>query len=176
MATGKLAVNLIPKEKAKKRTWGKFLNWVLTYGRYIIIGTEIVLLIILLFRFKLDRNLGNLSEELKEKQTKIESFGNLEEQTLSLQAHLAAIKRIETQSKSPTQTLSSLSSLTPSDVIFTKLEINQSDVNLSATAFSLEGFALFIESLKRSNDFRNISLEKIEEDSSGIDFTISFAY
>lgn len=176
MATRELAVNLIPKEEAKKRTWGRFLNWVLTYGRYIIIGTEIVLLIILLFRFKLDRDLGDLSEELKEKQTKIESFGSLEKQTRSLQAHLAAIKRIGAQSKSPTQTLSSLSSLTPSDVIFTKLEINPSDANLSATAFSLEGFALFIESLKRSNDFRNISLEKLEENELGIDFTVSFAY
>ena len=176
MPEGKLAINLIPKEEAKKKAWDKFLKWVLTYGRYIIIGTEIVVLVAFLFRFKLDRDLKDLSDEVKNKHVMIESFGNLEEQTRALQAYLATIKSLDNQSPSNAQLLTSLSSLTPQDVIYSQLNINSPKVSLSATAFSLGGLSAFLEGMKRSEEFKNVSIESLQEASSGIEFTVTFIY
>lgn len=172
----KLSVNLIPKQEIRKRNWEKFLNWVLTYGRYIIIGTEIIVLLAFLFRFKLDRDLKNLSDEVKTKQTTIEAFGNLEAQTRSLQNHLSAIKTLQHQGLPATQIMTSLALLTPPDVIFSRLKLSSSDINVSATAFSLEGFSAFLQGLKQSKEFENISLEKVEEGQFGIEFTLKFNY
>ena len=176
MASQKSSINLIPEEEAKKRARGKFLKWILTYGRYIIIGTEIVLLLILLFRFKLDQDLKSLSEDIKTKKERIESFGDLEEQTRALQAHLATIKDLGKQGLPATGILTSLASLTPQDVIFSNLKVSPKNINVSATAFSLGGFAAFIEGLKHSENFKEITLEKVRRGPEGIEFTLKFNY
>lgn len=175
MAT-KPAVNLIPQEEIQKRRWEKFLSWVLTYGRYVIVGTEVVLLLVLLVRFKLDRDLANLSDQVEAKQTMIESFGDLEKKTRSLQTHLATIKTFQEQNPSRNQIISGLSLLTPQDVTFSQLKVSSSKVTLSATAFSLPGFSVFLEGLKHSREFSNLSLEKVGKGKSGIEFTLSFNY
>lgn len=176
MPTGKISLNLIPREEAQRRNWEKFLNWVLTYGRYIIIGTEIIVLAAFLYRFKLDRDLKTLSEEIKRKQTLIESFRGLEEKTRALQIHLAVIKNLQSQTQSPGKILTSLAALTPQDVFFSQLKISPSNVTVSATAFSLGGFSAFLEGLKRSENFKDITLEKVRESQFGIEFTLKFEY
>lgn len=176
MALQKSSINLIPEEEAKKKARGKFLKWILTWGRYIIIGTEIVLLLILLFRFKLDRDLESLSKDIKTKKERIESFGELEEQTKALQAHLATIKDLEKQSLPSTWMLTSLANLTPQDVIFSSLKVSPKNINLSATAFSLGGFAAFINGLKHSENFKEIALDKVRRSPEGIEFTLKFNY
>lgn len=172
----KLGVNLIPQEEVKRRKWEKFLNWILTYGRYIVIGTEIIVLVAFILRFKLDRDLKVLSDEAKAKQTMIESFGDLENQTQTLQAYLATIKKLQGQNPSYAEILTSLASLTPYDVIFNQVRVSSSQVSISATALSLGGFSSFVESLKRSKEFKNISLERVKEGTSGIDFSLQVNY
>lgn len=175
-AVGKLAINLIPKEEFRKRSWEKFLSWVLTYGRYIIIGTEVIVLCAFLFRFKLDRELMDLSDEVKKQQTMIESFREIEEQTRALQKHLTTIKLLGKGNPAPTEIMNSLASLTPQDVIFSQLKVSSSKINLSATAFSLGGFSAFLEALKQSKEFKDISLDKLIEGQGGLEFSLKFNY
>ena len=172
----RLAVNLIPKEEVKRRSWEKFLKWILTYGRYIIIGTEIIVLSAFLLRFKLDRDLKTLSDQVKAEQAMIESFGNLEKQTRALQAHLATIQKVQGQSFSSTTLLTSLAALTPYDVFFSQLKVSSSKVSVSAIALSLNGFSSFLEGLKRSKDFKNISIDRVKEGDLGLEFTIQASY
>lgn len=171
----KLTVNLIPQEEARRRSREKIFRWILTYGRYIIIGTEIIVLLAFLARFKLDRDLKQASDAVKTKQEAIESFGELETQTRILQAHLATIKKLEGQTP-PTQILNALAALTPYDVIFSQLKISSTKINVSATALSLGGFSSFIEKLKRSKDFKDVSIERVKEGQSGIEFTLQVNY
>ena len=63
-----LSINLMP---GRETSFGeKFLNWSLTFGRYIIIGTEIIVLVAFFSRFKLDRDFIDLHDQVKEKQKK----------------------------------------------------------------------------------------------------------
>lgn len=172
----KLAVNLIPEEEAKRRSREKIFRWILTYGRYIIIGTEIIVLLAFLARFKLDRDLKQTSDEVKAKQEAVESFGELETQTRILQVHLATIKNLDEKNPPPTQILNALAALTPYDVIFSQLKISSTKINVSATALSLGGFSSFIENLKRSKNFEDVSIERVKEGQSGIEFTFQVNY
>ncbi|MDP3998743.1 MAG: PilN domain-containing protein [bacterium] len=176
MPAEKLDVNLIPQEESRKRNWEKFLRWVLNSGRYIIIGTEIIVLLAFFLRFKLDRDLKAVSNDVKNRQTIVESFGDLEEKTRFLQAELATISNLEKQSPPSTQVLNALALLTPPDVIFSQLNVSFPSVGLSATALSLGGFSSFLENLKHSKEFENISVVKVAEGRLGIEFTLKLSY
>ena len=62
-----IEINLLGQEDLKHTPQGRILNWALTYGRDIMIGTEIVVLLAFISRFSLDRKLTDLKEEISQK-------------------------------------------------------------------------------------------------------------
>ena len=176
MPLRKFSVNLIPREELRKRSLEKFLSWVLNYGRFIIIGTEVIVLAAFLFRFKFDYELKGLSDEIKRKKAIIESYSDLEKNTRALQAHLNTIKSLEKQSLLPTKIITSLSSITPYDVTYSQFRVGADKISVSATAYSLEGFTSFLESMKRSKEYKKVTLDKLAEGRFGLEFTITFLY
>ncbi|MBI4100600.1 PilN domain-containing protein [Candidatus Microgenomates bacterium] len=176
MSVSKIKVNLLPRKELEQGFSGKFLEWVLNYGRYIIIGTFIIVLAAFLSRFKLDYDLSNLSDEIKNKQETIKRFGDLELKVRALQSRLALIKKIQGENLPYTKALNTLSQITPQDVIYSKLDFTSSKVSLSATALSLSGFSTFIEELKASKAFTSINLGKVGQGKGGIEFSLSAEY
>jgi hypothetical protein len=67
----KQEINLLPREEFEKKPIGKFLTWALSIGRYIIIFTELIVILAFLSRFKLDRDLSDLNQSIREKQAVI---------------------------------------------------------------------------------------------------------
>ena len=63
----KLKINLLSKKDLEEKALGRFLKWSLSFGRYIIVGTEIIVLIAFFSRFKLDRQLTDLHEAINQK-------------------------------------------------------------------------------------------------------------
>jgi hypothetical protein len=63
----KKEINLLPKEEFEKKPLGKFLVWALSIGRYIVIFTELIVILAFLSRFKLDRDLADLNQSVREK-------------------------------------------------------------------------------------------------------------
>ena len=48
------SINLLPKSDFEASFWGKFLKWGVSSGRYLVILTELVVIVAFLSRFKLD--------------------------------------------------------------------------------------------------------------------------
>ncbi|TSC53380.1 MAG: Uncharacterized protein LiPW16_402 [Microgenomates group bacterium LiPW_16] len=166
-------INLLPGEGAKKL--GKFLTWVLTYGRYIIIGTEIIVLLAFLSRFKFDRDVTDLHQSIAQKQAVILAAQDLERQVRNLQDHLAIIKKLEQQRSFPKKILTTFEQLTPQDVTLTEFSLEPSKLTLTAVALSNEGFTTFLNNLSTSLYFGDISLDDVgkAQDQAGIEFKIS---
>lgn len=166
-------INLLPGEEGKKL--GKFLTWVLTYGRYIIIGTEIIVLLAFLSRFKLDRDLTDLHSSIAQKQAVILAAQDLERQVRELQNRLLIIKKLEQQRDFPPKLLVAFESLTPVDVTLTEFSLEPSKLTLTAVAFSNEGFSTFLNNLSASAYFADISLDQVGKPRSGkgVEFKIS---
>ena len=53
-------INLLPKTEFELSFWGRFIKWALSTGRYIIILTELVVIIAFMSRFKLDRDASDV--------------------------------------------------------------------------------------------------------------------
>lgn len=164
-------INLLPGEKQEL---GKFLTWILTYGRYIIIGTEIVVLLAFLSRFKFDRDLTDLHQSIAQKQAVVLAAYDLEQQARTLQNQLSIIKKLEKQRGLSQKILSVFEKLIPGDVVLSDFFLDTTKINLTAVARSNDGFTTFLNNLSASPYFGDISLDDVGKAvEGGIEFRIS---
>lgn len=175
MAARKRDIELLPKEEWEKAPFGKLLKWTLTVGRWIVIITELVVILAFLSRFKLDRDLTNLYEDIKQKQAVIESLSDFEDEFHFLQKRLATINGLEKKQLAAAKVVEELSLLIPLDVALSDLAITDKEVSLTATALSEYGLASFLNNLKSSPKFEKITLSSVSsgtEKEVGIQFEL----
>lgn len=161
MAKVKKTIDLLSKEGLEKTPIGKFLQWGLTFGRYIVIFTELIVIIAFLSRFKLDRDLAKLHEEIQEKQAIIVSLEELENDVRFLQKRLEFIKKTELESLKPAPILEELSQITPIDLTFSELEIKTDSTSIKGNCLSKIGLSTFLNGLKSNERFSQIELGSI---------------
>jgi len=178
-APQKRDIELLPQEEWEKTSLGKFLKWILTAGRYIVIVTELVVISAFLSRFKLDRDLTNLHEEIEEKQARVQAMGDFEKEFRFLQKRIEVIQEIDGVRKVTTGLIENLVPLLPIDVSLSDFTVSGKEISLTATAFSEEGLATFLGNLKKSPQFNRLNLTHVSmgtEKETGIQFKISFEY
>lgn len=170
-------VDLLPKEELEKRPAGKFLKWILSYGRYIIISTELIVLIVFFSRFVYDRQLTDFNESIEQKQAIVVSAKEMEEKITSLQEKIEKIKTLEQKRLLYLETLEKLKSLTPEEVIWKNITFSKEEISFAGYAISNASFAQFIFSLKAQEQFSQIKLSEIKKDKETgfIDFQIEAA-
>lgn len=159
----KLNINLLPTEDLSKTAAGRFLQWALTVGRYIVVFTELIVLMAFASRFWFDRTLSDLKESIKQKQALVQANSDLENQARSIQKRLQKIDEITKTSLKADQILLTLGRITPTDIIYDNLIITTVQTNISAATFSEASLALFITNLRNSNLFTDINLNSVEK-------------
>lgn len=161
MAAPKATIELLPQEEWEKKSVGKFLKWTLTIGRYIVITTELVVILAFLSRFKLDRDLTNLNEKIKQQQAIINSSAEFEQDFRFLQKRLTTIESLKRNQLEAGTILLELSTLTPIDIAFADLSIAKNEVSLTATALSEAGLATFLKNLQSSSRFASLTVSQL---------------
>lgn len=175
MAAQKTSIELLPREDWEKTTFGKLLKWLLTAGRYIVIFTELVVILLLLFRFKLDRDFENLNKQINNKQAEIIALTEFEEKFRFLQTQLSAIEELQKKQIKTDQVLTELVSLIPIDVYLSNLDVKEKKVSFAATALSEAGLATLLKNLQTSSRFDNLVLSQVSSETEkeiGIQFQL----
>lgn len=175
MAAPKNKIEFLPREDWEKTSFGKFLKWLLTVGRYIVIFTELIVILAFLSRFKLDYDLTNLYQQIEEKQTIIQSSADFENDFRFLQKRLASIQDLRKKQLQTGKLLEEISSLTPIDVSFSGLTVDENKASFTAMALSESGIATFINNLERSPRFSNLMIDSLSlstEKGIGISFQL----
>lgn len=166
-----ITINLLGQEDLKHTPQGRIIGWALTYGRYIMIGTEIVVLLAFISRFSLDRKLTDLKEEIAQKQAILEANKDLERDIRSLQDKLVKLKQTTNNQKLPLDTLVTLQSLLPSDVYVETLDVTTDRLSVNATAGTTHGFSQFLTNLQAAKQFSRIDIGDIKKSLlTGIEF------
>lgn len=169
------SLNLMPNEDIEKSPAGKFLKWALSVGRYIVIFTELIVLAAFFSRFYFDRKLSDLHEEIAQKQAIIESARDLELEARGIQGRLSQTKIILASDIASNSILSSLSQITPTDIVYSSVYITPKSVVITANANSEGSLAVFLSNLRQAK-FTDISLDAVEKNKNkgtGIMFTVS---
>ena len=150
----------------------RFIKWALSFGRVIIILTEIIALSAFLFRFSLDRQLIDLQDKIKQQQKILEVFKSSEKKYRNLQDRLSVANLLINSTQKTDESLTTLLNLIPQDLTVTNLSINQKRVAINGITRSVASLGGFIRKLKTIPLVKNTYLERIENRISNA--TISF--
>ena len=170
-------VNLLSKDPFSESFIGKVLMWALSIGRYIVVFTELVVILSFLSRFTLDRQMTDLNSKINQQLLIVESYGDLEESFRSLQNKLAFV-RSQTEKTDVEDVLEKIVSRLPPDVKLVKLSVRNETVSISATTLSSGGMSRFINGLRADRAFTDIKLSSVTTDSlneDSVSFDVSIA-
>lgn len=176
MPAAKLGINLLNPDPFKTSVVGKVMLWALSIGRYIVVFTELIVILSFVSRFKLDRDLTDLNTEIVRQKAIIESYGDLESIVRDLQKQLAFINR-ELESPQPETYLDLVVPLMPIDVKLNEMQMSGDLVKIDATALSQTGFKQFIRGLERTPQVKGIELSQVasENASNNINFELTIS-
>lgn len=169
-------LNLLPEDDLLSRPGGKFLKWALSWGKKIVILTELMVVSAFLSRFWLDTTIANLSEEIDRKKAIIEASADFEKQFRETQQRINKIKQIG-DNTSELVIYDRVKSLVPTGVTMKQLAMNGMTVSFNGTA-SDQLLSGMVTAFKGSADFGNVVIERVakEEDKAGVNFSLTAEY
>lgn len=156
-----VSINLLPEDPFFDTILGRTMRWAVTVGRYLVIFTEVVVILSFLARFTLDRQLTDLNSSINQKENIVRSFGNLETEVTTAQEKINQYQQLE-QSKDLTTVFPALSSITPEGITLQSLSISPTQVSIIGTASSQNALNLLINNIQLSPEFYNVRVERIE--------------
>ncbi|OGG21121.1 hypothetical protein A3D03_05740 [Candidatus Gottesmanbacteria bacterium RIFCSPHIGHO2_02_FULL_40_13] len=167
-------INLIKRPDENSGFFNQFLSWAFSYGRYIIIVTQIIVLSVFFLRFKFDREHADLKESVSQKQAIIESVRDLENEVKGLQSKLSDIRKIVTSQEIPVNVLRFLQENSPTDTSYSHINYSNGKITFTASTNSLKSFSSLLKNIQTEDKFSEVNLEDIQRRKNGrIEFTIS---
>lgn len=174
MTTKGPSVNLIGEEEMEHTPTGRIVMWAVTYGRYIMIGTEIIVLLAFISRFSLDRKLTDLNDEVSQKQAIIDANLAFETQFRGIQAKIATIQTLLTTAPVATNALNAIETMLPADVHLEGLTTTNEQVTGNVVANTTAGFSQMIANLQTASIFSQVEIGDIKRSpTTGIQFTFT---
>ncbi|MEX0895889.1 MAG: PilN domain-containing protein [Patescibacteria group bacterium] len=167
-------INLVPKDPFFHTPLGRAMQWALSAGRYIVIFTELIVIICFGARFVLDQQLHDLNRQIVQKSETIRGYAELEAQFRIAQSKVENIQQIE-QDINITDVFATLTQVTPSDVVLNQLSIRPTSITVTGRSFSQSAFNTYITNLQLSPQFFDIRVSRVESGESqspGINFSI----
>jgi len=144
--------------------------WAVTTGRYIVILTELVVIIAFFSRFKLDSDLSNLNEEITGKKQVLDAQINIENKFLSVQSRLNKADIYLGQQMKFGEMMGSLVQKIPAQVKLTSMDVKDGKVLLAAEAPNETAMG---EMLKRMGKVTLTSVAANTKD--GVKFSVTYA-
>jgi Tfp pilus assembly protein PilN len=168
------SINLLGQEDLARTPQGRIVNWALTYGRYIMIGTEIVVLLAFISRFSLDRKLTDLREEIDQKQAILTANASLEQDIRLVQDRIAKIKIITSDQSKPVNTFTLINTLLPKDTHLNSLEVTSDKFSAEVIAGTTAGFGQFLTNLQSVKQINKVEVGEIKKKPiTGLEFKLT---
>lgn len=163
MPATSLSINLLGEEDLSHTPQGRIIKWALTYGRYIMVGTEIVVLLAFISRFSLDRKLTDLKEEISQKQAILEANLPFERDITRIQKELTTIRELTVDQQKPLDMINLVQSIVPQDVSLDSLKITSDRVSADASAGTTSSFTQFIANLQAAKGVDRVEIGDINK-------------
>ncbi len=169
-------VNLLPDDELEQRPGGKFLKWALSWGKKIVVLTELVVVLAFLSRFKLDSDVATFSEEIDRRKTIILASQNFETEFRNIQEK---VKKVKATVKTPSLVAiyDIVEQLTPAEVTIDNTTILDRKVSLEGKGND-QNLSTMVTAFKVSPDFDNVILDKVSKQGQNeeIEFSLTAEY
>jgi hypothetical protein len=158
----------------------KFFHWVLSYGRFIVIVVEVIILITFGLRFKLDQDLVELNRKINQQVPFIQGLTQDDALINQTQLRLSLIKTTYDATPDYVTDLRKIAASTPSSIrydSFVLIPVPQSKAlqfKITAQTPSNKDFGNFFKALKaNTKDFADVTLSSVSFNEGSVMFSIS---
>ncbi|MCJ7827537.1 PilN domain-containing protein [Patescibacteria group bacterium] len=166
LARKKKGINLVPENRKNRSSWGVFFDWLLNAGRYVIVATELIVISAFVFRFKLDRDLSQLYEEIEIKKEAISQKAEFEKEFRLVQERLLVVSGLSQKQTAVHPVLEEMALITPKTVSFQSFVFAKNNLAVVGVAYSNTALATLAYQLNKSPNFSRITIDEINQTSS----------
>lgn len=159
----KKSINLLPRDAFESSRLGIVLEWALSFGKWAVIITQLIVMLAFLWRFGLDRQATDLKKEIAQNVAVIKSYEDLERDFVLIQKRVDHSKPIIMHQELLASMIEQLEAIMPEGVWLEKMTISETNIVLTAYARSLSGFSQFLTALQKDSRFTSVSVAKIQD-------------
>lgn len=164
-------INLLPKRK--RNLADTLLTFILYYFRYIIVVTQIVVIGVFFFRFKVDQQVIDLKESFKQKQQILAVTLPIVEEARSIQLKADHIQTIIDEQNVSLGLLRTIVKSIPRDVTLTSVEVLDEEVTIRGFASQVQSVRTLHKKLSTYKLLHGVEIASIERQvDGGFDFVI----
>jgi hypothetical protein len=182
----RIKLNLLHPNEIPPSLPTRFLRWIVSYGRYIVIVTEVIVVAAFVFRFKLDADIDTLKTSINKDLPYIEGLIADEALIRQTQLKLQTIGNVYETTPEWQRIFDDISGEIPQSLRLTTLALDSTDdkipyigIKLTGQTSSTNDLGLFIRNLRNKKDknntkvFKDVSLDSLSFDKDSLVFTIS---
>lgn len=175
----KKELSLLPDAENPNSVSAKALKWLTTFGRWVIVLTELLVIVAFISRFWLDRKNSDLSEIIRQRQAILASTKDFEDEFNSFQKRLSYIRNFYENQPEYDKKIEYLVKSTPTDLTYNDISIKQDKknsqitINASLIAFNEKSIIDFINNLKLNPNIETVNIGNIEKKSNENNYSIS---
>ncbi len=174
----RINLNLLHPKELQSKLPEKFIKWLISYGRFIVIFVEIIVVAAFLARFKYDADLDDLKRKINQDLPYVEGQAADEALIDQTQNKLALIDKTFLSGDRWQETVVALSAQTPGSIRFIGLSLEEKDqanlnFRLSGSTISNTDLGIFLNNLRSQKNFSEINLANISFENDQILFTIT---
>lgn len=153
--------------KGKEKSFvEKFITWALTLGRVVVILTEAVALAAFLYRFSLDRQLIDLHDKIKQKETIVKLLKKDEDKYRNVQDRIQLAATLAEKGTALPNTFTAITKFTPTDLTIQSVTVSTRGIRIETNLRSISSLTQFVNSLKTYPNVSTVSIDKIENKAS----------
>jgi len=166
----KYKINLLPE---KERDFlDKSIYFALHYLRYVLVITQIVVISVFFYRFKIDQEIIDLKDELQQKQEIVAVSDPLLKQAEIVDLKTKQIREVLVNQAQFSESFTYFLDTFPQHLTIKRLDIRGDSYKFDATTTDPEAIRTYLNRLKKDKRFKVVTLGSIKR--GGVDFFVPF--
>ncbi len=168
----KYNINLLTLKKEKPLD--KVIYFTLNYLRYILVITQIVVIGVFLYRFRVDQEIVDLEDSLNQKREIIEVSQPLIKEAKTIAFKLDQVESITNNQQTFISQTDYILSLFPENFFLKKLQISKDGLSMTGYTGDFQSIKFFLSRLKKEEKFEKIELKYVKKSDIGLEFSFEF--
>lgn len=160
------------KEKKEQSLSERIIYFALHYLRYIIVLTQLVVILVFFYRFRVDQQIIDSKEAVDQKKEIIQVASPLIEKAEAIDKKTKEIKDILSSQREMNTMFQYIFSVFPESLILKEIAYEKQVIKLKGIAIDPKQLQNFYNILKKENKFDIVDLSNIEKDEDGFSFVL----
>lgn len=166
-------INLFPPKE--QTIVDKIIYFSFHYLRYILVITQLVIIGVFFYRFKIDQEIVDLKDSLKQKEEIITVSAPLIRDVRTIDTRVKTISGLATEQTNMEAMLTYVLSRFPADLSLIKMDVNQKGMKFEGSTLRPTVVQLFYNQLKKDKQFGIVKLDSLRKGDTGFQFSFTLS-